>query len=88
MPCQLGDNVMISAYMLLMMQPGVFDTAIKEIRKIKNIVKISVIAGEYDIILRVQVQTMEQLLDVSNQLHMIKGIQKTTPQVIEKEITL
>ena len=87
MPCRLSD-IMISAYMLLMMQPGVFDTAIKEIRKIKNIVKISVIAGEYDIILRVQVQTMEQLLDVSNQLHMIKGIQKTTTQVIEKEITL
>jgi len=86
-PCRLSD-IMISAYMLLMMQPGVFDTAIKEIRKIKNIVKISVIAGEYDIILRVQVQTMEQLLDVSNQLHMIKGIQKTTTQVIEKEITL
>jgi len=86
-PCRLDDS-MISAYMLLMMQPGAFDTAIKEIRKIKNIVKISVIAGEYDIILRVQVQTMEQLLDVSNQLQMIKGIQKTTTQVIEKEITL
>ena len=88
MPCQSGDDVMISAYMLLMMQPGVFDTAIKEIRKIKNIVKVSVIAGEYDIILRVQVKTMEQLLDVSNQLQMIKGIQKTTTQVIEKEIAL
>jgi len=79
---------MISAYMLLMMQPGTFDTAIKEIRKIKNIVKISVIAGEYDIIIRVQVKTMEKLLDVSNQLQMIKGIKKTTTQVIEKEISL
>ena len=79
---------MISAYMLLMMQPGTFDTAIKEIRKIKNIVKISVIAGEYDIIIRVQVKTMDKLLDVSNQLQMIKGIKKTTTQVIEKEISL
>ena len=79
---------MISAYMLIMMRPGTFDTAINEIRKIKNIVKISVIAGEYDIILRVQVKTMEKLLDVSNKIQMIKGIQKTTTQVIEKEITL
>ena len=85
--CRLGDT-MISAYMLLMMQPGTFDTAIKEIRKIKNIVKISVIAGEYDIIIRVQVKTMDKLLDVSNQLQMIKGIKKTTTQVIEKEISL
>lgn len=87
MSCPLGET-MISAYMLIMMQPGTFDTAIKEIRKIKNIVKVSVIAGEYDIILRVQVKTMEKLLDVSNQLQMIKGIKKTTTQVIEKEITL
>jgi len=79
---------MISAYILIVMQPGTFDTAIKEIRKIKNIVKVSVIAGEYDIILRVQVDAMEKLLDVSNQLQLIKGIQKTTTQVIEKEITL
>jgi DNA-binding Lrp family transcriptional regulator len=74
--------------MLIMMQPGTFDTAIKEIRKIKNIVKVSVIAGEYDIVLRVQVKTMEKLLHVSNQLQMIKGVKKTTTQVIEKEINL
>jgi len=50
--------------------------------------KISVIAGEYDIVVRVHVKNLEKLLEVTNEIQMINGVKKTTTQVIEKEITL
>ena len=79
---------MISAYILISIQPGSSDKAIKEMRKIKNIAKISVVAGDYDIVVRVQVKSLQDLLKVTDKIHMIDGIKKTTTQVIEKEIAL
>lgn len=79
---------MINAYILITMEPGSSNVAIKEMRKIENIAKISVVAGEYDIVVRVQVKSLEDLLRVTDKIHIIKGVSKTTTQVIEKEITL
>lgn len=79
---------MINAYILITMRPGNSDKAIKEMRKIKNVVKISVVAGEYDIVVRAQVKTLESLLKVTDKLHLIDGVKKTTTQVIEKELAL
>jgi DNA-binding Lrp family transcriptional regulator len=70
------------------MQPGNSNKTIKEMRKIKNVEKISVVAGEYDIVVRVHVKNLEKLLEVTNEIQMINGVKKTTTQVIEKEITL
>jgi len=79
---------MINAYILLTMQPGNSNKTIKEMRKIKNVEKISVVAGEYDIVVRVHVKNLEKLLEVTNEIQMINGVKKTTTQVIEKEITI
>ena len=79
---------MINAYILLSMRPGNSTKTIKEIRKIKNIEKISVVAGEYDIVVRVHVENLEELLEVTNKIQMVDGVKKTTTQVIEKEIVL
>jgi DNA-binding Lrp family transcriptional regulator len=70
------------------MRPGNSNKIIAEMRKIENIEKISVVAGEYDIVVRVQVKTLDKLLKVTNQLQMIDGVKKTTTQVIEKELAL
>ena len=70
------------------MQPGDSETPIKEMRKIENVEKISVVAGEFDIVVRVHVKTLEKLLKVTNKLQQIPGVIKTTTQVIEKEIAL
>ena len=43
---------MISAYILINMKPGDTDKPIAEMRKLKNVEKISVVAGEYDIVVR------------------------------------
>ena len=79
---------MINAYILISMEPGDSDKAIKEMRKISKVAKISIVAGEYDIVVRVQVKSLENLLKVTNKIQMIKGVKKTTTQVIEKEIAL
>jgi len=79
---------MISAYILITMQPGKTDKAIKEMRSISNIVKISIIAGEYDIVVRAQVKNLEELLEVTDKLQVVEGISKTTTQIIEKEISV
>ena len=70
------------------MKAGYADKAIKDMRKIEKIAKISVVAGEYDIVVRAQVKNLEELLKVTNKIHMIEGVNKTTTQVIEKEIAL
>jgi DNA-binding Lrp family transcriptional regulator len=79
---------MISAYILITMHPGNVDKAIKEMRKIEHVAKISVVAGEYDIVVRVQVKSLEELLEVTDKIQMIEGVKKTTTQVIEKELAL
>ena len=79
---------MINAYILLSMKPGKSDTAIREMRKIVNVEKISIVAGDYDIVVRVKVKSLEKLLVVTDKLQMIEGVKKTTTQVIEKEITI
>jgi len=79
---------MINAYILLTMRPGNSNNTIKEMRKIENVEKISVVAGEYDIVVRVHVRDLEKLLEVTNEIQMIAGVKKTTTQVIEKEIAL
>ena len=70
------------------MKPGNSDKAIAEMRKIQDIVKISIVAGEYDIVVRTQVDSLEDLLKVTDKIHVIKGVLKTTTQVIEKELSL
>ncbi len=79
---------MINAYILIDMEPGDSAKAISEMRKIENIAKISVVAGEYDIVVRAQVKTLDKLLKVTNKIQMIPGVKKTNTQVIEKEIAL
>ena len=79
---------MINAYILINMKPGNNDKAIKEMRKIEDVAKISVVAGEYDIVVRAQVKSLDGLLKVTDKIQMIDGVIKTTTQVIEKEITL
>lgn len=79
---------MINAYILINMKPGDTKKAIEKMREIPNIAKISVVAGEFDIVVRVQIKNLDKLLMVTDKIQMINGVKKTTTQVIEKEIAL
>jgi DNA-binding Lrp family transcriptional regulator len=79
---------MISAYILVHIKPGNTEKITADMRKITSIEKISVVAGEFDIVIRVNVKSLDRLLKVTDKLQMIEGVNKTTTQVIEKEIAL
>lgn len=79
---------MINAYILINTEPGDSSKIISNMRKIEDIAKLSIVAGEFDIVVRVQVKTLDKLLKVTNKIQMVPGVRKTTTQVIEKEIVL
>jgi len=79
---------MINAYILIAMRPGDYEKAISSMRKIDKIAKISIVAGDFDIVVRAQVDDLEQLLQVTDKIQLIEGVQKTTTQVIEKELAI
>ena len=79
---------MMHAYILVTMKPGFSDQAIRDIRSLEHIEKVSVIAGAYDIVVRVGVKSLEDLMKINSHLQNIKGLEKTTTHVIEKEISL
>ncbi len=79
---------MVKAYIMTCMDPGPFTTTLDEIKKISNVEKISVVTGDYDFVVKVNVKNLGALHRLTNRLQGIRGIQKTTTQVIEKEIDL
>jgi DNA-binding Lrp family transcriptional regulator len=79
---------MVKAYIMTSMYPGSYTKALNEIKKINDIEKISIVTGEYDIVIKVNVKNMEHLHKLTNRLHSVEGLEKTTTQVIEKEIDL
>ena len=79
---------MIHAYMLLTLRPGKSEEIITQISKVESVEKIAVVAGEFDAVVRVMVETLEDLLKVTDKIQLIEGVKKTTTQVIEKEIAL
>lgn len=81
-------GLMISAYILIAMEPGYIDTSVKSMLKIDKVVKVSIVAGDFDIVVRVQVENLDELNEVTEKIQDIKGIHKTVTQVIEKEISL
>jgi DNA-binding Lrp family transcriptional regulator len=76
---------MVKAYIMTCMVPGSYTKAIQEIKKLNHIEKISVVTGDYDIVVKVDVKSLEHLHLLTNQLQKIDGVEKTTTQVVEKE---
>jgi len=79
---------MIKAYILLNMNYRNLKKSLDKMSSFKQIEKISVIAGQYDVIVRVAIENLEELLELTNKIQMINGVEKTTTQIIEKEIIL
>ena len=79
---------MIKAYILTVTYAGKMEKILKEMRKLENIESIAVVAGDYDIIVKANVKTLEDLMKLTDKIQSIDGIKRTTTQVIEKEIAL
>ena len=78
----------IMAYILMEIEIGRTDEVLQELRKIEEATKISVTTGEYDIVVLLEIPTLESLYDITVQrIHVIPGIKETTTAVVEKIIT-
>ena len=77
---------MIVAYIMINVEVGKLAKVVEELKRIENIGNIAVVAGEFDIIVRVRVSSLEELFDVTERIHGIDGIERTTTHVVEKEI--
>ncbi|MEX0568470.1 MAG: Lrp/AsnC family transcriptional regulator [Candidatus Njordarchaeota archaeon] len=78
---------MIRAFVMINVEVGKIAHVVEELKRIQNIENIAVVAGEFDIIVRVRVQSLEDLFEVTEKIHKINGIERTTTHVVEKEVS-
>jgi len=78
----------IKAYILVRTRVGKLEEVLEKAKEIENVENISVVSGDYDIIIKVKVNDLEDLMKLTDKLHLINGIKQTVTYVIEKEISL
>jgi len=77
-----------AAYVLVNAEMGKVDVIIKKIKELAGVISVASTAGEFDLIIRVEVQSLEALHDlVTTRMHKIEGIVRTKTHVIAKEET-
>jgi DNA-binding Lrp family transcriptional regulator len=79
-------HLMIKAYILILTYVGNLKSVLNELKNLENVESIAVIAGDYDIIVKAKVENLEQLMELTDKIHAIKGVKRTNTQVVEKEI--
>jgi DNA-binding Lrp family transcriptional regulator len=79
---------MIKAYIMMLVRVGRLESLLKELRKLSNLESIAIVTGDWDIIAKAKVEKVEDLMELTDKIQLIGGIERTTTQVIEKEITL
>ncbi|NWF96599.1 MAG: Lrp/AsnC ligand binding domain-containing protein [Candidatus Thorarchaeota archaeon] len=74
----------VTAYMLMSIEIGRTEAVVERLRAIEPITKIAVTTGVYDIILRLEVPSLDDLYDITLKIHSIPGIKETSTAVVEK----
>ncbi|MGC9308107.1 MAG: Lrp/AsnC ligand binding domain-containing protein [Thermoplasmatota archaeon] len=80
--------MVIKAYIMILVYVGKLDEVLQGLREIENIESIAVTAGDYDVIVKVAVESLEALMETTDRIQMVGNIKRTTTTVIEKEITV
>lgn len=75
----------ITAYLLIRTQGGDLITLIEKAKKLKHVKSTAIVAGDYDVIIRVNTPNLEQLMDVTDKIQSLNGVQLTSTHIIEKE---
>ena len=79
---------MIKAYIMILVYVGKLEDVISKLREIENIISLAVTAGDYDIIVKVGVDSLEALMEITDKIQLVGNIKRTTTTVIEKEISV
>ncbi len=76
---------MVTAYVLMKLEIGTTDDVLERLRSVDEATVIAVTTGAYDIIVRLEVPSLEALYDITiHEIHKIPGIIETSTAVVEK----
>lgn len=76
----------IHAYIFIRSQGGDLIHFLENVKKLTPVRSTAIVAGDYDVVMRVCVQSLEQLMDVTDEVQRMQGIQQTSTHIIEKEV--
>ena len=83
----MGNNIL--AYILMEIEIGMTDQVLDDLRKIDQATRVAVTTGAYDIVILLEVESLEKLYNITvHQIHAIQGIKETTTAVVEKMETI
>lgn len=70
---------MIEAYVLLRVKPGMDRLVFQAVKKLKQVTDMETVYGEYDLLMKIQVETMDDLdAFIFDSIRTIKGVERTT----------
>ncbi len=74
---------MIEAIVLLRIKPGMDRAVFNKVKKLKQVTQTETVYGEYDLLTKVTVETMEDLdAFIFDKVRTIKGIERTTTLIV------
>jgi DNA-binding Lrp family transcriptional regulator len=77
----------VRAYILMDLELGRTDEVVEAIRRIDEVTNVAVTTGNYDAVVLLETNTLEELYDITVQkIHKIPGIKETQTAVVEKMI--
>ncbi len=69
---------MVVAFVLVQSEIGTVELLVQEIRKLEEVVEAYMVAGPYDIIVKIQAQKFEEVAKtVTEKLHKLAGVKTT-----------
>jgi len=78
---------LVSAYIMMKMQVGMDDHVIAEIRKLERVQEANATYGSYDLVIRAEFRTIEDLdRFIFEKIRRIKGITETSSMIVAKKI--
>jgi DNA-binding Lrp family transcriptional regulator len=83
--CQLDS---IHAYIFVHTCGGNLLQILEKTKNLKHVISAAAVSGDYTIIVKVRVQTLDQLMKTTDKLQLIQGIHQTATHIIEKEVFL
>ena len=71
------------AYVLINTEPKKMEEVTKEIRKIKGVAEAAMVYGVYDIVAKIQAETMDRLKEiVASQIRRMESVRSSTTMIV------
>lgn len=82
-------NRHIEAYVWLKVSNNVYTTSVaRRVAMLKNVVSVSEVTGEYDVVLKIIAESTEELNRVIESIREIKGVESTLTNIVLKELPI